>query len=364
MIIKQLGSIYLILGTCIAGGMLGLPIVTAEFHFTLTTILLISSWIMMTIGAWCLLQVNMTMPKHANFISMAETSFGKIVKAITWVIYLLQLYSLVCMYLAGSGDLFQALLRDVHVTIPRWFSTVLVTTLLGSVVYGGIRAVDVSNRFLMSAKFIICFLLIASVIPYAHLSGLHAGDWNLNRNALFSVVTAFGYASILPSIRDYLNNDRKRIMRVFFVSCIIPPILYFVWVAVIQGALPRFGMDGLVSMNHSANTNSLLMNQIVSLTHHALIQSIGIVFISICAITGFLSVSTSLMDVITDGMRKQKHGRDRMLIALVAFVPPMLIVILDPAIFISALAFAGYCCVYMLVLLPVAMYWKQRRLRA
>ena len=66
-------------------------------------------------------------------------------------------------------------------------------------------------------------------------------------------------ANILPSIRDYLNNDRKKIMRVFVISSFIPVILYFVWIAVIQGALPRFGAQGLSAFNNSPNTNSLLM---------------------------------------------------------------------------------------------------------
>ncbi|OGT25610.1 MAG: hypothetical protein A3I77_04860 [Gammaproteobacteria bacterium RIFCSPLOWO2_02_FULL_42_14] len=354
--IKQFGSVYLILGTCIAAGMLGLPIVTAEFHFALTSIMLLSSWIIMTIGAWCLLQVNMRMPPHANFISMSETTLGKSFKYITWVIYLLQLYSLICAYLAGSGDLLQSLFRDIHAIIPRFAATILATIILGSVVYGGIRAVDLTNRFLMSAKFVICFLLIGSVIPFSHFNALAQGDWRINPSAWLVIITSFGYASILPSIRDYLHNDRRQLTRVFWIGSIIPPILYFIWIAVIQGALPRFGIHSLEAMNNSANTNSMLMSDIASLTHHVILQSISVVFISICAITGFLSVSTSLMDVLTDGLRRKKHGIDRMLIAVLTFLPPVCIVIFDPAIFIRALAGAGICCLYILVILPILMY--------
>jgi len=35
-------------------------------------------------------------------------------------------------------------------------------------------------------------------------------------------------------------------------------------------------------------------------------------------------------------------------------------VIFDPSIFISALAYAGVCCVYMLIVLPIAMYIRTR----
>lgn len=357
---KQFGSIYLILGTCIAAGMLGLPVVTAQFHFTLTSIMLISSWLLMNVGAWCLLQVNMTMPAGANFISMSEATLGKTAKLITWFVYLMLLYSLICAYLSASGDLLQVLSHHIHWMISRSGATILVTVILGSIVYQGIRSVDIANRFLLSTKFIICLLLIGSVLPFVHLSQLSAGNWAFNGNAWLVIFTSFGYANILPSICDYLHNDRKKLTRVFIIGSIIPLILYFVWIAVIQGALARFGAHGLVAMNNSANTNSMLMNAISSLTQLTIVRSISVVFISICSITGFLSVSTSLMDVLTDGLRYEKRGKHRMLVATFAFLPPMLIVILYPEIFIRALAYAGACCLYVLVALPIAMFVKQK----
>lgn len=353
--IKQFGSIYLILGTCIAAGMLGLPIVTAEYHFTLTSIMLVSSWLLMTAGAWCLLQVNMKMPAGANFISMAQQTLGKPAKYITWFVYLMQLYSLICAYLAASGDLLQTLFADVHAIIPRWLATTLATLLLGSIVYHGIRAIDITNRFLMTAKFIICFLLIGSVIPYSHVHALSSGNWNVNVSAWLVVITSFGYGNILPSIRDYLQNDRKKIMRVFYISSVIPPVLYFIWICTIQGALSH---NALSAMNNSPNTNSLLMSAIITLTHHLFLKTIGVIFISICSVTGFLSVSISLMDTLRDGLSTRNHGAQKMGIALLTFLPPMFIVIFDPAIFIYALAYAGICCLYMLVIQPMMMYWK------
>lgn len=358
--LKQFGSAYLILGTCIAAGMLGLPIVTAEYHFALTAMILILSWLLMTIGAWCTLRVVTTMPAGANFISMSEIILGRTAKMITWIVYLMLLYSLICAYLSGTGDLLQNLLQDAHVMIPRWLATTLATIVFGSIVFIGIHAVDITNRFLMSAKFIICFLLIGSVIPFTHLANLNGGDWHFNADTWLVVITSFGYATILPSIRDYLGNQKKQLMRIFYVSCCIPLILYFVWIIVIQGALTRFGSHGLSAMNHSANTNSLLMNAISGLTHHAIVTTISIVFISICAITGFLSVSTSLFDTLVDGIKCKKYGRDRVIIALLALTPPTLIVIFDPSIFINALAYAGFCCLYMLVVLPILLYLKNK----
>ena len=43
---KQFGAIYLILGTCVAAGLLGLPVVTAQHNFAITTLMVISAWIL------------------------------------------------------------------------------------------------------------------------------------------------------------------------------------------------------------------------------------------------------------------------------------------------------------------------------
>lgn len=357
---KQFGSIYLILGTCIAAGMLGLPVVTAQNHFLLTAIMILSAWALMTTGAYCLLQVNLQMKPGANIITMSQKTLGPVVKGLTWIAYLLLLYSLICAYLAASGDILQALLSEIHILISRDLSTILATVILGGIVYRGIRTVDLVNRGLMSTKIIICFLVIGAVTPFTHWQPLNTGNWNWTLSAWLVIITSFGYGSILPSIRDYLHSDRKQLTRAVMIGGLVPMVLYLIWIAVIQGALSHEDQNGLIAMNESKNTNSLLMLQIAALTHHDIIKSLSITFISICSITGFLSVSLSLNDVLADGLQRNKEGWNKAMIAALAFIPPMIIVIFDPAIFTTALAYAGICCLYILAILPIAMWMRLR----
>lgn len=352
---KQFGAIYLILGTCVAAGLLGLPVVTAQHNVAITAFMIISAWILMTAGAWCLLQVTLQMPFGANLITMSQKTLGNTVKIITWCVYLLLLYSLICAYLAASGDLLQHLLSNIHLIVPRFLATLVATIILGGVVTHGIRSVDMVNRVLMTTKIIICMLLIGSVIPFSHLKNLSlsVGDAQWSNSAWLVIICAFGYAIILPSIRDYLGNNKKQLTRVVMIGSLIPMTLYFVWIAVIQGALSR---HGLIAMNNSAHTNSLLMKSIVALTDYSFIQSLSIVFISICSITGFLGVSLCLMDFLADGLKIIKQGKNKLILATLSFLPPTIVVIVDPAIFIRALAYAGISCLYILIGLPIAMY--------
>ena len=354
---KQFGAIYLILGTCIAAGLLGLPVVTAQHNFTITAFMIVSAWILMTLGAWCLLQVTITMPPGANLISMSQKTLGNTVKNITWIIYLLLLYSLICAYLAASGDLLERLFHDIHINAPRFLATLLAAFILGGIVINGIRSVDLFNRILMNTKIIICLLLIGSVMPFMHFKNLSLGSTQWGSNSWLVIICAFGYAVILPSIRDYLGNDKKILTRVVMIGSFIPMVLYFVWIAVIQGAITH---TSLVAMNNSPNTNSLLMTSIAALTHHAAVKSLSIIFVSICSITGFLGVSLCLIDFLSDGIQIKKEGKNKCLLAALGFGPPTVVVIFDPAIFIRALSYAGICCLYILIALPVMMYIANR----
>lgn len=356
---KQFGAMYLILGTCVAAGLLGLPVVTAQFNFLTTSLMIISAWVLMTLGAWCLLQVTLKMPMGANLISMSQKTLGEMVKNITWIVYLLLLYSLICAYLSASGDLLHDLLSHIFPHFPRYLATIIATSILGSLVIHGIRSVDLVNRVLMSTKILICLLVIGSVLPFSHTSNLSIsiGDHHWNYSAWLVIICAFGYAVILPSIRDYLGNHKKQLTRVVMIGSLIPMVLYFIWIAVIQGAIPR---TELLAMNHSANTNSLLMTSLALLTNHLVIKSLSMIFISICSITGFLGVSICLIDFLADGINLKKQGRNKLFLGGLAFIPPAVIVIVDPAIFISALAYAGICCLYILIGLPIAMYISQK----
>ena len=74
---KLLGGILLIVGTAIGGGMLALPIATAEAGFTNSLILLFLCWFIMTVSAFLVLEVNLWLPANTNIISMSRILLGR-----------------------------------------------------------------------------------------------------------------------------------------------------------------------------------------------------------------------------------------------------------------------------------------------
>src|SRR3990167_3066784 len=139
---KLLGSILLIVGTSIGAGMLALPIATAQLGFVGSLILLFSCWFVMTAGAFLILEVNLWLPQNSNLVSMAKATIGPLGQIISWITYLLLLYSLLCAYIAGGSDLFHNLFVASQIPIPTWGASLLFTLLFGFIVYLGIRSVD------------------------------------------------------------------------------------------------------------------------------------------------------------------------------------------------------------------------------
>ena len=358
----ELGCIFLILGTCVGAAMVALPVVTAHESYWLTMILVVASWLVMTFGAWALTKVVLRMKPGSNLISMSHKTLGKNARFVTWIFYLLLHYSLISAYLASTSDVLGGVIALSGATVPRFICTIMITGILGYIVYSGIGAVDFLNRFLMTFKLIIFGFLVGFMAPKANFTLLEQGNFTFSWNTWLVIICSFGFAIIMPTISQYLNYDKKRIMRVLFISSVIPVLIYLIWIATVQGLLPRFGAKGLVSLNHAADTNSALMNGLSVATGHESLKSLSYIFISLSALTAFLGVSICLIDFLADGLKKQKKGADGLLIFTLTYLPPLVIVLFMPQIFTTALAYAGFFCLYILIFLPIAMLMASKNM--
>lgn len=360
--IKLVGGILLIIGTSIGAGMLALPIATAELGFIGSCILLVVVWLVMIYGAFLLLEVNLWLPDNSNLISMSKVTIGPIGQIISWLTYLLLLYSLLCAYIGGGSDLFHNLLFTMHMEIPKWLSSIVFTILVGSIVFIGIHAVDYANRGLMFIKFGAYLLLIILLMPFISLNKLSAGNLMhlTSASALMVTITSFGFSPIVPSLRVYFRNDIKKLKIAILVGSFIPLLGYIAWDAAIMGVIPLHGDQGLIAILHSQASTSNLVNTINAIASEGSVTFFVKLFTSICVVTSFLGVSLCLTDFLADGFQLEKKGMSNIFIHLVTFLPPLTIVLFFPNVFIKALEYAGIYCVILLLLLPAWMVWRGR----
>ncbi|MBV9575716.1 MAG: tryptophan/tyrosine permease [Gammaproteobacteria bacterium] len=359
---KLIGSVLLIVGTSIGAGMLALPIATAQLGFAGSLILLLICWFVMTAGAFLLLEVNLWLPQNSNLISMAKATIGSGGQLLSWLTYLLLLYSLLCAYIAGGSDLFHHLFVTRSIAIPAWVSTIIFTIVFSSVVYMGIHVVDYVNRGLMVIKFSAYILLIILLVPVITSVNLQAGDFNniTSATAITVTITSFGYAAIVPSLRIYFAGDVHKLKKAIILGSLVPLLCYIAWDAVIMGVIPLQGTHGLGVLLHSDNSTSDLVNTLNTYTTKSSITFCVKLFTSICVLTSFLGVSLCLTDFLADGLQLERKGKNNLFIHLMTFIPPLVIVLFYPKAFIQALEYAGIYCVILLILIPAWMAWRGR----
>ncbi|MEO8402917.1 MAG: aromatic amino acid transport family protein [Gammaproteobacteria bacterium] len=357
---KAIGSVLMILGTSIGAGMLALPVVTAHENISMSLMLLLSSWIVMTLGALSLLEVNLWLKPGTDLISMTRATLGVPGKILTWIIYLLLLYSLICAYLSGTSDILKTLLTNIDINIPQWLATLISLAIVSTIVGRGIGSVDLVNRGLLSVKLIAYLILIALTSSHLNLNWAFQGDYQWHDDAMMLMLTSFGFAIIIPSLRTYLDSDQKLLKKVVLIGSLLPLLIYTVWIIVIQSIIPRQGTGGLIDMITSPQTNSMLMQSISLVLHTSISTQITKLFISICAVTSFLGVSICLTNFVADGLNTATHTKSKLLVYAVSYLPPLLIVFISPGIFIRALSYAGILCLLLLIIIPLAMLYVGR----
>lgn len=352
---RIIGGILLIVGTSLGGGMLALPIATASLGFWDSTLFLALVWLAMALSAFFILEANLWLPKGANMISMAKQTLKWPGLVVSWLSYLFLLYTLLSAYIDGGGDVINALLVRLGIGVPEPLSTTLFVLVFALIVYHGIRSVDKLNSALMFVKLAVYALLLLSITPHVNLKTLNDGNIRLVAGSIMVMVTAFGFSIIVPSLREYFEDDVKALRKVILIGTIFPLLCYVAWDAAIMGVIPAQGADGLIALTKSAHSTSGLSTALEQAVDNHGISRLFRFFSTVCILTAFLGVSLCLFDFLADGLKLKRKGLQGLLVACLVFGPPLLLNLLFSGLYIKAFAFAGYFCVILLLILPALM---------
>ncbi len=357
--LKQFGGILMIMGTSIGGGILALPIATLQAGFLPALAYLVFCWLLMTSGAFLILEVNLQLPENTNMISMARHAGGRFQAMLAWLTYLGLVYCLVAAYIAGASDVTVATLTRLKWHAVPSTVTIALTSIIALLIYRGVSTVDWINRFIMGAKLLLLVLIILAGLPYLQ----HTLFVEHHLSAIFPVstviVTAFGFGIIVPSLRNYFNSDVKTLRRILFLGSLIPLFIYIGWEAVMLNLMvdPHSKMQ-LINAHNKLGTLITLINE----QHPSPWFRVSLsIFTGICIFTSFINVSLCLFDFFADAIGFKKRGFQGLALLGISFLPPLLSVLFFPHVFIAGLSIAGIFCASLMMLLPAIWAWKLRK---
>lgn len=349
------GGSLLIAGTMIGVGMLALPVATAPGGFLPAISLYLLCWVFMLCTGLLLLEVCMWMPKDANMITMATQLLGPVGKFVCWVVYLFLFLTVMIAHVAGGGDILNAIFND---SMPHFVSQILYVIIFVPVVYLGAKSVDRTNMVLIAGLLLSYLLFVFTASGYVSIAPLKRADWSKALFALPVLFTAFTFQVIIPTLMNYMNRNVKKVRLAIFIGTGLPLVVYLIWQFVIMGTVPFDGPNSLMEAKAKGQTAVIPLKAI---TANPFLFTIGKAFAFFTLTASYLALALAYIDFLADGLKLKKSSNNKMWLCLLVFVPPTLITIIYPNVFLTALSYAGgYSCAILFGLFPPLMVWIGR----
>lgn len=351
-----LGGSLLIAGTAIGGGMLALPVLTAAGGFFPAVFFFILCWLFMASTGLLLMEIFLWSKEEVNIISMAQMTLGTPGKIVAWILYLFLFYSLTIAYVSGGGglvgDVFEALGNPGY---PRWLGPLIFVLIFAPFVIIGPKAADKVNSLMMAGLIISFLIFVVLGINHIELHLLSHINMPMAVLAVPVIFTSFGFQGIVPTLTTYLNRNPAYVKKAIVIGSLIPLICYIIWEGLILGVIQPAGLEEALSIGQSAVyplKNSVGMPWLFR---------VGEFFGFFAIVTSFLGVTLGLLDFLADGLKIKKTQGGRVLLSLLIYIPPLVLAMYNPYLFLSALHYAGGLGGALLLgLLPILMVWRGR----
>ncbi len=325
-----------ITGNLIGAGILGLPIKTgvAGFIPSLAGTLMVSCAMFLTAVILAGESVS-TRQEVFHYPSMYRRYFGSFGKWAATAANLVILYGSLLVYVTGAT----AIIMDFfHVGISRELVILLFFIPVTAVTIANPKALLKFNTFFVILLVISFAALVAIGEKYVDPQRLARADWAMLPAALPIIVMAANFHSIIPTVCKQLNWNFREIIIAIFAGTLIGFIMNSIWIQAGIGVLPLSGKGGILYALDNNLPATVPLAQAIK-TH--LFTPVSIVFALVAIITSYISFGNTTMDFIDDIMTNHIKVRNRALTVALAFLPPLIIALVYPNIFLNALDFVG-----------------------
>ncbi len=332
---KTIGAIFIVAGTTIGGGMIGMPITSAHVGLKYSIFVMLLIWAFMLATSLITLEMNLYFKKGVSISYAAEKFLNKGGKILSTLTIGFLSYALLAAYMTGSAAI---LCESLGLQSGNKFIIIGLALILGGIICTRVKTVDLINRFLVIIM-LGCFVfliwyLIPSIDP--KLLTIEPKNWIIDLPLLVPLFfTSFAFHGSIPTLVNYIGPDRAKLRFIFFAGLSIPLIIYIIWETICLGSIPgeKIGgnLDGLVS-------------QLSKIIPPMFIQGF-----SLCAIlTSFLGVGIGLFDF----MKENTKLSSKSYLGAITFIPPLLFALFYPQGFITALCYAAIALSLLAVIIP------------
>ncbi|MGR3952230.1 MAG: aromatic amino acid transport family protein [Chlamydia sp.] len=346
---KTIGAALLIAGCCTGAGMLGMPVMSGPYGFLPALLMFCFGYSYMVSTGFLLTSLLIEEKKegreHIHLLSLTESILGKRGRAITWVLFSFLFYAVLTAYTIGSAKLLQGIIEqlipNIHPPFPLYAGFSAAMT--GLILMRGVRSIDYINRICLLGLIAIYFGIVAISIGSIDIAKIERSFWSFSLfTTLPVIVFSFGYHNLIPTITSYLEFNSKAIRRAILMGTGLSLLIYLLWEVVIFGVVPfSTPSEWFTSIQSGEMITDVLSRSI----GHSKLTGMMELFALFAIVTSYITVGMSMADFIRDALQKKKleqeSGRGQLFFVLASLLPPLLIGVLFPNLFLTALNYSG-----------------------
>ncbi len=348
----------MVTGNLIGAGILALPVKTglAGFFPALGGILAI--WALMTATALILAKQKSLTQSSADLPTFYGHTLGAAGKWVATCANLLILYGLLVAYASGAASVLHGLAGSalsLHLAMLLFFAPATAVTLFG------LRTVAKGNNLLMLLMWGAFIIMVGLCFPQVALDRLKPMDWGFLPATLPVMVTAFHFHNIIPSICREMRHDQLAIRRAILLGAGAGLAMNLLWVLAVAGTLPMAGPDDAVlpgTLIHAFENTLPATLPLQDVLRSGVFTTSAAVFALVAICTSFLANGSALLSFMGDLVGPSR----RTLAACLAFLPPLLVALVNPNIFLVAIDLVGGVGIGVLFgILPGILLYRQSK---
>ncbi|MCH9811979.1 amino acid transporter [bacterium] len=357
---KVLSASFLVAGACIGGGILGVPVEAGALGFFPSAVMLLLSWLFMTLTAFLYGEAALWMEEeNAHVVSIAKHLLGRWGEWIAVLLYIFIGYASLVAYNSGGSQLIGHLFHGLFgIALSPILGAIVYAAIFGSVFYFGAKVLGAINTLLM-VGLIISYLMMTSLgVGGVSEALVGRSSWVGFYAVVPLMITSFSFQMIVPSIALYLDKDRKDLKYTLIFGATLALIFYLLWIFVVMGTVPNEGKNGLQEAleNGQVATASLRIY-----AHRSIIAVLGEWFAFFAITTSYLGIGLGLFDFLADLFGVEKKGLGKLVLGLLVVLPTLYITMTYPNTFLEALDITGGLGDSILNgIIPVLMIWIGR----
>lgn len=350
---QVLSATLLIAGTTIGGGMLALPVMTAEAGFWPSLVMMAAAWLFMVTTALLLLEANLWMAEGAHIITMSSKLLGRYGKVVAWLVYLFMAYASLVAYTASCGELIRQVLP-----LGAWASNLLFIVVFGLIIDLGARAVGFVNALLVGGIIAAYLLLIGVGLDDIQPKHLLQSNWGETLKTLPLLLAVFSFQCIVPSITIYLRKSVRHIKIAIIGGMALAFVVYALWQLLVLGSVP---LEGEVSLRTAFAEGAAATQYYQQMVQNPWVAAAAAFFAFFAITTSFLGIGLGLFDFLSDGLKIPKKGKGKATLALLIVLPTLILATTVERIFLRALdTSGGFGDTILNGILPALMVWVGR----